>query len=173
MMNDAQRKLAADNHNLIYKALQDYNLTADDYYDVAAIGLCKAALNYDESRNVKFSTFAVTCMHNELGAELRKQRSEMRSKFSTVSLDAPINSRCGENIATLGEVIPVEDTAEDTLIFNDAMDMDCLNDNEKRVAQLVLSGYSFAEISRNDGITREAVRQTYRRAQRKLTARYA
>ena len=43
-LNDEQRKLVADNHNLIYQYLIDNNLPQDEYYDIAAIGLCKAAL---------------------------------------------------------------------------------------------------------------------------------
>ena len=49
-LNDEQRKLVADNHNLIYQYLIDNNLPQDEYYDIAAIGLCKAALKYDTAK---------------------------------------------------------------------------------------------------------------------------
>jgi DNA-directed RNA polymerase sigma subunit (sigma70/sigma32) len=43
-----------------------YNLNYDEWYDVAAIGLCKAAAAYDPSRGVKFSVCAYFYMFNEL-----------------------------------------------------------------------------------------------------------
>ena len=43
MLNEYQQKYAEQNHNLIYGILNDKNLSIDEYYDVAAIGLCKAA----------------------------------------------------------------------------------------------------------------------------------
>lgn len=63
MTREAQ-KLVEDNHNLIYKFLRNYNLE-DDWYDVAAIGLCKAANNYNSDK-YEFSTYAYRCMYNEM-----------------------------------------------------------------------------------------------------------
>ena len=48
MTRESQR-LVEDNHNLIYKFLRNHNLE-DDWYDVAAIGLCKAANNYNSDK---------------------------------------------------------------------------------------------------------------------------
>ena len=48
MTREAQR-LVENNHNLIYKFLRNHNLE-DDWYDVAAIGLCKAANNYNSDK---------------------------------------------------------------------------------------------------------------------------
>ena len=64
-MTDEQRKLVEDNHNLIYGFLNKKELT-DDYYDIVALGLCKAAMNYDESKG-RFSTLAFKCMDREIG----------------------------------------------------------------------------------------------------------
>ena len=46
-MTEEQRKLVEDNHNLIYSFLQKYHLTIDEYYGLAAIGLCKAGKTYN------------------------------------------------------------------------------------------------------------------------------
>lgn len=51
-MNDEQRKLVENNHNLIYAILHKYNLPIDEYYDVAAIGLCKAAITFDAEKDI-------------------------------------------------------------------------------------------------------------------------
>lgn len=64
-MTDEQRKLVEENHNLIYGFLNKEELEDDDYYDIVAIGLCKAAMNYNEKKG-KFSTFAYKCMNTEV-----------------------------------------------------------------------------------------------------------
>lgn len=47
---------------------------SDEYYGDAAIGLCQAAENYDESRGCKFSAFATKYIRNQLSMQFRKQR---------------------------------------------------------------------------------------------------
>lgn len=64
-MTEEQRKLAEKNHNLIYGYLNKRGLEDDEYYDVAAIGLCKAAMSHDSSKG-EFSTLAYKCMDNEV-----------------------------------------------------------------------------------------------------------
>lgn len=67
-LNDEQRKLVADNHNLIYQYLIDNNLPQDEYYDIVAIGLCKAALKYDTSKGA-FSTYVYKTVRNIINNE--------------------------------------------------------------------------------------------------------
>lgn len=45
-ITEAEKKLVEQNHNLIYAFLQKYHLTIEDYYGLAAIGLCKAAMTF-------------------------------------------------------------------------------------------------------------------------------
>lgn len=45
-MTDEQKQLVEQNHNLIYFYLYRHNLSIEEYYDVAAIGLCKAAITF-------------------------------------------------------------------------------------------------------------------------------
>ena len=55
-LNTEQKKLVEDNHDLIYGFLTKYKLDFSTWYDVCAIGLCKAGMAYDGSN--RFSTFA-------------------------------------------------------------------------------------------------------------------
>ena len=64
-MTDEQRKMAEQNHNLIYGFLNNNNLDEEEYYGMAAIGLCKAVMSYDHKRG-KLSTLANKCMKNEI-----------------------------------------------------------------------------------------------------------
>lgn len=78
-MTKEQEQLVTDNHNLIYfflnkwgKILEYSDMT--DYYDICAIGLCKAAITYDSSKDVKFATYAAICIENAIKLELRNRK---------------------------------------------------------------------------------------------------
>ena len=54
MLTKEQKELVENNHKLIYYYIHKNGLSLDEYYDILAIGLCKAALNFDESKGIKF-----------------------------------------------------------------------------------------------------------------------
>ena len=77
------------NHNLIYSFLNSHKLSVDEWYDVAAIGLCKAGLTYMPDKGYKFSSYAYRVMTNEVRAEMRKLNSErLITGKESVSYDA-------------------------------------------------------------------------------------
>lgn len=79
-------RMVEENHNLIYGFLRKYKL-GEDFYGDAAIGLCKAAESYDESKGVSFATYAYKCMFNECGITIRTEKR----RIQTISLDTPVN----------------------------------------------------------------------------------
>ena len=83
MLNHTQQEIVANNHNLIYFMCKKYNLDIEEYYDVLAIGLCKAAKSFDYNKS-KFATYACTCMLNEVKMSRRK------NKIETISLNNQI-----------------------------------------------------------------------------------
>ena len=64
-LTEEQKKLVEENHNLIYGFLRMKELEDDEYYDIVAYGLCKAAMKYDSTKG-KFSTFAYKYMKTEI-----------------------------------------------------------------------------------------------------------
>ena len=72
MLSSEQCQLVEDNYYLIYWFLKKHQLSIDEYYDVAAIGLCKVAKLYDPQRGFKFATFAYAVMLNEFRMAKRK-----------------------------------------------------------------------------------------------------
>ena len=62
-MTDYQKQSVTDNHNLIYRFLQKETLNLEDWYDLAAIGMCKAAKTFNEGTS-EFSAYAFKCMFN-------------------------------------------------------------------------------------------------------------
>ena len=73
-------------HDII-KGFSRYGI--EDLYNVGIIGLLKAIDLFDETKNVKFNTFAYNCIRNEVYMELRKNR-----KFAdniSMSIDEQVN----------------------------------------------------------------------------------
>lgn len=87
MLDEKQKKLVEQNHKLIYYTLKKYKLNPEEYYDILAIGLCKAAIAFDPKRS-KFSTFAVQVMYNEFLQHDRNENANKRKvNKNTLSLN--------------------------------------------------------------------------------------
>lgn len=100
-LTPAQQQLVEDNHNLIYGFLREYNLSQDEYYDLAAIGLCKAAQSFNSNRKSKFSYYAYLVMLTEVKMYWRKERKYVKP---SCSLDDIVLNGDHVNV-TLAEII--------------------------------------------------------------------
>lgn len=101
-----QQRIVSENHNLIYSLANKKNINLDEYYDVLAIGLCKAAIAFDNTKG-KFSTLAYTVMLNEYKQELRKQQNERAiPQDKLLSFDVPIQTDQDSQFASFADVIP-------------------------------------------------------------------
>jgi len=92
-------------------------LNIDDYYDLAAIGLCKAAISYDADKGLKFSTYAYPCMRNLLLHELRKERAEMRTGV-VLYYDQEIYDSDGNSIPKFELLATNRDTADEAIAYS-------------------------------------------------------
>lgn len=93
MLTASQKNFASKNHNLIYRFALDHRLSLPDYYDLLAIGLCKAAGDFDPSLGYSFSTLAYAYMKNECKyywRHITNKRHIPHDKIS--SLEEPICS---------------------------------------------------------------------------------
>lgn len=72
-MTEKQKKLVSDNHGLIYMFLQEQNLPVEEYYDLAAIGLCKAAIEFNIGSS-DFPSFAWNYMNNAVTEEVEREK---------------------------------------------------------------------------------------------------
>lgn len=116
-----QEQLIMDNHNLVYHILQKMNLynQLDEYYDIAVIGLIKAAKNYDATKQINFSTFAGKCIRNEILLYLRQQQSNrLKANYNTISLEKTVFEENGKKILLIDK-IPGNVNIEQELINNE------------------------------------------------------
>lgn len=167
-LNDTQRKLVEDNHNLIYSFLRSRNLSLDaveDWYGTAAIGLCKAALVFDESRGCKFTTLAYLIMDNEVKMIMRQNRKNVPA---TVNLNSPINTADG---CYLADIIPDTGDFMYSIYLNDAIEIASrgLSDRDKKIVRLILEkGYSQRKVARMFGLSQTQVSRIYKRFYTKI-----
>lgn len=128
------------NTNLAYYVLhKHYTLSAqdDDLKQEALLGLWKACMTFDSSKS-RFSTYAVTCILNQLKLYFRKEAKQLQ----TISLSTTV----GE------EGLTIEDTLEDPCPSVDEKLIDLksyiagLTDEERKIIQLNIEGFTQQQI---------------------------
>lgn len=110
-MTDAQEKLIVDNYQLVHGFVHKYGQSFGHEYDesvqIASLGLCYAALKYDETKS-KFSTYAYKCMMGEF-LKLDRLKKAKRRDFSTISIQTPIQNVKGEESGCLEDIISYDE----------------------------------------------------------------
>lgn len=169
MLTDTQRQLAADNHNLIYAFLHKRNLSVDDYYDIAVIGLCKAARHFDPGRGLAFSTFAYRCMDGELWMTAKNAKAKGRSGYISVSLDAALTDKADSG--TLSDILAdTRYSPEDLAVCNDLLSAVADQDPRIRIiCELKAAGYTQPQIAAHLGLSQAHVSRLLAKA-RKIIA---
>lgn len=87
-----------DHIKLAYFVAHKYKgvIEFDDATQAALYGLYKASLHFDESKNIKFVTYATMVMHNEIRMTLRAYKKQ--NMLQTVSMDTEIKGADVEDI---------------------------------------------------------------------------
>ena len=140
-MNDKQCQLVEDNLNLVYFIIRkEYPtfLGDEDLVQSARLGLCQAAINWDENRG-KFSTFAGKCIRNEINKEFIRRKPHARN----ISLETPIAEE-----GVLADVL--EGESYDSIGVEDSF-YNYLTKEERTVFSLNNMGLSSAEIAESTG----------------------
>ena len=132
-----------------------------EYYDICAIGLCKAAITYDSSKSVKFATYAGVCIENEIKIELRKQK-----KYSVYSLDRTSSTLDGTSEIAFGENLTTGLSAYDEILPYQLDEL--LNTQEYKLIALILEGYTQVEIGNIIGISQAQVSRMFSKIKQKL-----
>jgi RNA polymerase sporulation-specific sigma factor len=164
-MTKEQEQLVTDNHNLIYYIINNkYGLSTEEYYDVCAIGLCKAAITYDSSKDVKFATYAGICIENGIKLELKKQKKYSASVYS---LDRTFNNTSDGT----GEISYMENITTGLSAYDEILPYQLdkvLNAKEYKLVALTLQGYTQVEIGNIIGISQTMVSRMLSKIKQKL-----
>lgn len=151
-----RQKLVEENMKLVYEVAHKYKnlccttIDFDDLVSIGSIGLIKASKIYDDTKNIKFSTLAFTCIKNSILREFVNKQYNFNSS-NTISLNTELSNNVFQKSTELQDIIPDDRMDKyfdnlDNKILIDSIYEKC-NDNEKKVIDLYLEGYSLKEIS--------------------------
>lgn len=164
-MTNEQRQLAAENHKLIYSFLHKYDYDEDEFYDLAAIGLCQAAKYYKDYMGT-FSTYAYKCMFNEIAKYFMIQGAARRVPSELIMYyDAKIQSGNGGESSEILEILDCGNRFENDLIFELCVEKvkERLSDRDKLIFDMLLDGYTTREIGKAAGCSNTNVTNIRRR----------
>lgn len=170
-ITDEQRKLAEVNHNLIYDFLFKHHLTIEDWYDLAAIGLCKAAISWD-SEKAQFSTYAYRLMLNEVLIEKRKNRKQSTiPEYKMVYYQDETENNDGDTASFINLIPSKENVEGDVLseiLFSEFENN--LKDKHKKIFALFRQGYKQREICKIVGCSQQQVSRVKKKLEVYLTS---
>lgn len=169
-MTAEQQKLVENNHNLIYAFLKQEHLPAEDFYDVLAIGLCKAAIGYKSNLGYTFSTYAYKVMLNQI---LREKKKEHTQKYipadKMISFQEELFGKDGDTF-TLAKIVPSKENVQDTVlaeyIFSDFLSK--LGAKEQKIFLLLKIGYKQTEVAEFLGVSHQYVSKIAQKLQEYL-----
>lgn len=175
MLTNEQQKLVETNHNLIYKFAHQRNLVIDEYYDILAIGLCRAAIGYDKSKG-EFSTLAFCCMYNELCMHWRhEQRQSAIPDNMIVSYGATVcnseNDSDGSGETTFLDYFADKHCTDDIVINNMMSNilLNVLNDKERSIVEFLVDGFSQSDIATKLNCSRQNINHYIKQIGKKWT----
>lgn len=157
-ITEEQKELVEKNHNLIYSFLQKQHLSVEDWYGLAAIGLCKAAITFNKEIS-SFSTYAFKCMFTHVYSEKRKElQARTIPSNQIVYYQTQINDDNG-NETNFMNYIPSKENVEDTVLSSVIFDEynKLLTDRDKKIFTLFRDGYTQKEISKIVGCSQPQV----------------
>lgn len=168
-MNDNQRKLVEDNHNLIYHYLHSHRLGMNetvDWYGVAALALCDAAMTFDESRGVKFSTYAYKVIDNNV---INTMRKEHRNVIPVIRLEDRSRSSDNESLS-LADCVADDHNDFELIEIEDAIEkaMKSMSERDRQiVTDIVFNEKTEGEVAAKFGLSRQTVGIVMRKFRRR------
>ncbi len=110
----ARQKLIEHNLRLVAHVSKKYGAAVpdtDDLISVGTIGLIKAVDTFRPEKSPKFSSYAATCIQNEILMYLRGGKKSALD----ISVNEPIDTDRNGNVLTLMDIIAVDDTISDDI----------------------------------------------------------
>lgn len=137
----------------------------DDLMQVGSIGLWNACLTYIPEKNDNFIYYAYRCILNEMCIYTRK---ELRYRDRTTRLE--IKGEDGE----VKNILQSLDNGQYEQMINEANFKIITKDaKHPKDFERLYNGKNFAEIAREDGVTKEAIRIRVKRARAKIVGNIA
>lgn len=116
LLNEQQKDdMARDNYSLVYYVVNMFkntNIDTDELVSIATVGYAKALNSYDTERDVKFSTYAINCIRNEILFFLRKEKNHLQKN---VSMNLILSTDKNGNELSIGDTISNSENEEESV----------------------------------------------------------
>ena len=153
-----------ENKGLVYKAIKKYNELIskydlqDDMIQTGMISLYKAFQTFDNSKGIKFSTYATNIITNDLYNFVNKYLGKYVFDDNVDSMDKVLYNESGDREISFGDMISYE---EDFSNIEGSQLIDFIKREHGERALIILSmineGYNYAEIGEYVGISKQRV----------------
>lgn len=166
-MPSTRDKLITDNMRLVYHMYgkigdgpikENYK---EDIISEGMLGLCKAADTFDESRGVRFSTYAAMCIRNAMLMFIRKTSKHYPHE---VSLNMVIGRDAEDSVLTLADVI--EDEIITRIMLKEFEEKQTPKD--RRILREIRQGKKQREIGEIVGMSQAQVSRRIRKMREKF-----
>lgn len=179
VLNDRQRTLAEDNLSVVQFVIRGhtdinenaYGLGRDDLYQEGCLWLCKAAATFDESKGVKFKTYAEKVVANGLRTYIRLMNGKQKH---IVSL--PVRGEPNDEEPPPIEQFPGKEWIDDLIARVDILPLLATMKQQNcgtvrlgiEAIELKVKGFSGAEIAKMYGVKSNLVGAWISRAAKKI-----
>jgi len=178
-MTQEQQKLVTDNLGLVYWYMKKYNLNNEQFEGILTESLCKSAVYYNSTREIKFVTFAVYCFRMAVAKYYRDSSMDKRkANHDALSLESTLENGSGDDYNSLLSVLPnPKHTVESTELSMDIRDLldklpNLLNSKELECLKYSLAGYCQEDIATLTGHSQSYVSRLVSSAGRKAKEYY-
>ncbi|WP_028392748.1 sigma-70 family RNA polymerase sigma factor [Bacillus cihuensis] len=172
-----KEKVAEENIRLVYKVVWKFRNMPFDYDDILSAGMFgfNNALNsYDPNENVKFSTFAYTCIKNEIYLFMNEQRWDKRkANISAISIDEKVDSD-GKDELTIKNLLQNPESEYDWQDINEAVEtvVRKLTVKQRTIFLKFLEDKRQLDIAKEIGRTKQTVSLVVRDTLEKIRVEY-
>lgn len=172
MTTNEYQDFVTRHHNLIYHCIRKHNLDEEEYYDLFAIALCRAAMTYRDDGGAGFAQYAITCMEHEMCRDFEYRHYQCRDENRVMSL-CEFDDENGKDDRT--QILQDRQNVVEMVAFRDAMERTyqrCTK-KQKKILALVACGYSQTETARMMGVTHQRIQMQMREIRSKLALEIA
>ena len=150
-----ERDLVEKNHSLIYSFIAEKGLSAEEFYDLMALALCGAAVDFCGSEE-EFPAFAVECMGQALYKEERKRRRKCVVPTQLIVSCESLFEGSGEGVL---QMMPASEGIEDLVCAKQRLNsfVSGLEPASRKLLSLIALGCTQYEIANSLGVTQSRV----------------
>lgn len=175
-LNNDKEHLVLDNQKLVHYLVQKLGVSpnSSDYEDIVSIGtigLVKAAITFDTSKNITFATYASRCINNEIFMHYRK----VNKYANDISIDEPIGDDSEGKELTLVDTIadPESNFVEKIVVKEEFIKVvktvfNCLEGKHRIALLCLMADVSQREIAKKLNISRSYVSRIEAEATQKV-----